>query len=311
MGDTRPLPLPAGLGNLGNSVHIYTDDALAQNPTVDGTGLGAPDSPFTAVAPEPRAVLSTPREDIPMTFEDDEAVIHSKPGLAKAIETAALNQEQDFRDASIALLNNAGIPHERQKITISDLPIRTPSYANSLSETYGALNVWRQIRLMKMIMHKMKELDADAWEISCNKKTLMKEIEELDNQLVALQTKSRLCAPVIDITGEPGLYHQTLPTNTPPPNVLSASSILTPSKSKDGKQPASAGKVGGATRSQRRMNKTTGIVTIGGSLVKEPEAKSMGTNFSSFWVVFCYFLWGVHEEIPYCKVNLPRSSVEF
>ena len=132
----------------------------------------------------------------------------------------------------------------------------------------------------------MKELDADAWEISCNKKTLMKEIEELDNQLVALQTKSRLCAPVIDITGEPGLYHQTLPTNTPPPNVLSASSILTPSKSKDGKQPASAGKVGGATRSQWRMNKATG------SVAKVLETKTVGTNFLPLSGWFLLFFIG-------------------
>ena len=125
-----------------------------------------------------------------MTFEDDEAVIRSKPGLAKAIETAALNREQDFRDASIALLNNAGVPHERRKITIEDKPVRVPSYANSLPETYGALNVWGQISLMKMnILHKMKELDAEAWEISCKKKALTKENEELDSQLVALQAK--------------------------------------------------------------------------------------------------------------------------
>ena len=36
---------------------------------------------------------------------------------------------------------------------------------------------------------------------------------------------------VIDITGGPGLYHQTLPTNSPSPNVISISSISTPSKS--------------------------------------------------------------------------------
>ena len=34
--DTRPLPLPDGFGNLGNSVHFYTDDALSQNSSVDG-----------------------------------------------------------------------------------------------------------------------------------------------------------------------------------------------------------------------------------------------------------------------------------
>lgn len=37
--------------------------------------------------------------------------------------------------------------------------------------------------------------------------------------------------PVIDIIGGPGLYHQTLPTNSPSPNVLSISPISTPSKS--------------------------------------------------------------------------------
>ena len=43
---------------------------------------------------------------------------------------------------------------------------------------------------MKMnILHKMKELDAEAWEISCKKKALTNENEELDSQLVALQAK--------------------------------------------------------------------------------------------------------------------------
>ena len=190
--DTRHLPAPAGSGNLGNSVHFYTDDALSQKPTVGGRGLGTSDSPLTAVAPEPPAAPPTPEdlENIPPSFEDDEAVIRNNPGLTKAIKAAVSKQEQDFCDASIALLNNAGIPHERQKITISDKPIRTPSYANSLSETYGALNIWGQIRLMKMnIMHKMKELDAEAWEISCKKSALTKENEELDKQLAALRTK--------------------------------------------------------------------------------------------------------------------------
>ena len=188
----RKLPRAYAEGLEGNTVHQYTEEALASQPG-EASGEGTVDKSFTTVEAPPlnHPDVDTTKDPVtPSYMENEDVVLERYPELLQTIEKDSKDEEEGATGKTAAILEDAGIIH-RRRLHISTAPLEPRWYETKVSRAYGSMNMRGKHKLhCAIVEHQLAELEVEAWELQCRKvelqerrQVLMKLEENLDKRL--------------------------------------------------------------------------------------------------------------------------------